>query len=307
MDSQDPVCEALSRMTDRIHQAGMDMKSYIFGSYVNNKGVQFDEQTGDIDLAHVLPQNFDCLSRSRIIFSLRAIFDDLEIDLMRSLQRDNVGSAIASHCVLTPLEQGFDIHKDQKKDLLSGERFVLLPNSNLRASPLVAIAPARDPIWVEENFEIIQTIAFAQSTRNRFLSAAANGKRAMAPIPPNASKDPLPKECMRIAAMLAWAKSGRGNIADRENTQKGLDLITNEILPRYSKGSLDYQELSEVLSVRRGARGRAQDLKAEHQVLIAEMLYDYAADDIEPSFRMKLREFINDLNGMMQKPFDPAT
>lgn len=306
MDSQDPVCEALSRMTDRMLHAGFDIKSYIFGSYINNNGEQFDEQTGDIDLVHIIPENFDCSTRSGIIFSLRTVFDDLEIDLMRALQRDNIGSAIASHCVLTPLEQGFDIHKDQKKDLLSGDRFALLPSSNLRSSALVALAPARDPVWFEDNFEIIQAIAFAQSIRNRFLSASANGKRAMSRIQASASKDPLPKEFMRIAAMLAWSKGERSSIAERENTQRGLDLITNELLPRNSKTSSDYQQLSEVLSVRRGARGKAQDLNPEHQVLIAEMLYDYAAENLEPSFRMKLGTFVSGLNDKMQKPSGPT-
>ena len=292
-------------MVEDIGNLDAGISSYLFGSYVNNGGSQFDPQTGDIDLVHALAENSDCIQRAELLFSLREVLDKLEISLMRALVRKDFGAPIASHCVLTPLERQYDIHKDQKKSLLSGERFALLPNDSLNTADLIALSQACDVELEDKNYEAIQSLAFAQSIRNRFLSSSPNGSRAMLALQPGQSKDPLPKEYMRVAAMLAWSSGNRKSVVEREDTQRGLDFISSELLPPLSKSNHRYFELSEALSVWRGARGKAQSLMPEHQVLIAEMLFDHAAASLDRTFKMKLSDFVSGLNDKMQRPSDP--
>ena len=306
VSDKDRVLEALSAMVDEIAIIDGDITSYLFGSYINKNGEQFNSSSGDIDLAHVLLNNMNCHERSNLIFSLSTVFDNLETSLLRALHRNDASKPIASHCILTPLEKSYDIHKDMKKDLLSGNRFALLPVSEVKSLELVALASARDAIFFEENFEAVQAIAFTQSVRNKYLSFTPNGRRGLNPVGMDNSKDPLPKEFMRIAAMLIWSQGSKQEIIDRENTQKGLDFISTVLLPKYSKEHEVYGKLADVLSVRRGARGKSQNLLPEHQVLIAEMLFDFAAEKLKPTFKMGLKAFVSGLNDKTQKRFDPA-
>jgi hypothetical protein len=289
--------QAAKALQRNLCDAGFPIKSYIFGSVVNDGGAQFDPQNSDLDFVHVLNEDMECISRLQLIKALTPYFDSFETDALRALQRKNAAVPIASHCIITPLERELDIHKDQKKQLLSGKRFLDLSSDDPKSRALTAISNPRDPFFFENNAEAVNAIAFAQKIRNCAAMSCPNGKRMLLPVMHVRGGDPLPKEMMRAAAMLVWSMGGENDDTQREDTLRGLDFISNRLVPNFIDGNNDVAELSKIISVRRGARGKPQKLEPLHQVLIAEMLFDQAKAHLQPTLEMKLSGLISSLNG----------
>jgi len=121
-------------------------------------------------------------------------------------------------------------------------------------------------------------LGFTQKTRSQFLAVCANGRPTIIDFD---GEDPLPKPLMRAAAMAASGKMRNPEQGAEYDIKVGLDLLSDYLyVNRHNSKRL--RKLQELIAERRGARGLGGPISAKDQLLLAEVVYDYAIIGITP-------------------------
>jgi hypothetical protein len=293
------VADVLNRWSAGDNFGGFS-KTLVFGSIVHRDGDQFNPQTGDIDLAYIFTADGTAVERWNILRELYNQGSNLELLLLRALERHSAAAAIASHCVLTPLEASVGVHKDGHPRLLTGARFVELPWASNLPTERVPITDAVDDEFLQTNQEPADVFAFVQKTRNEFLSVAPCGVRTMQPLA--VDNDPVSKPLMRLAATLAWFAE-QSEIENREDLARGLEYLCDEVL-KPATDAPEVRVLKERVGVRRRSRGTPHPLTPEDQMLLAELLFDHAKALAKPSLTQRLMDHGTRMIHMTQRSSD---
>ena len=239
---------------------------FLFGSLIHRGGEQF-VKSSDVDLVVVFPPGRQAASqRADWLETLRNRKQDLEVALVSHLERENAGRPICSVVAATHTEIVSDIHKDGAQHFFSENQFLdLVSDLDCRGLPDAGTEPIRDRL-------VVECFRFAQKKRNEYLSVAADGTGGLTP---HENGDPLPKDIMRHAAM-AW-KLGQNDapVGAEYDTQQGLDFMSYVLYQ--VRENEPYATLQNVVSIRRGARGKHSKLSANQQLLLAELIFDVAA------------------------------
>jgi hypothetical protein len=279
---------------------------FVFGSIINRGGSQFDPnlRDSDIDIVHLLSSDLNAIDRAKTIDQLQEEVRLLEVSLVRAFRLGRADRAVTSHLVLTPTEAKYDVHKDGKRRLLTEEKFARIPYAT--GDPLVTISPTdQDSEFYSINLEALQVVEWVQGVRNQFLSTALNDERMLKPVAFVQGGDPLPKAAMRSAALLAWIDAPSSDITDRENVARGLDFISEKVLPQqHDAAALD---LKDKVSLRRSARGVPEALFPFDQLLLAELLFDAATSRFRSTFREGLKSFASETLGKIRTQAGPKT
>jgi hypothetical protein len=91
--------------------------------------------------------------------------------------------------------------------------------------------------------------------------------------------DPLPKDVMRHGAMaLRLTDDAYADPGAEYDTQFGLDFLSHRLYER-RRDDRAYADLQNRLSIRRGGRGMRHPVSAKDQLLLAEIIYDTAAEE----------------------------
>ena len=132
-----------------------------------------------------------------------------------------------------------------------------------------------------------ECVRFAQKKR-KLLVLSASGHMNMAAYDDNA--DPLPKDVMRHGAMARrLTDDANADPGAEYDTQLGLDFLSHRLYER-RRDNRAYADLQNRLSIRRGGRGLRQPVSAKDQVLLAEIIYDTAAEELAAAEKKKTQE-----------------
>ena len=264
LDIDDPAARAvdLCRKWARTVAADLDCDTYLFGSVIYRRGDQFDPQTSDLDLVVIPRKELGAVERAEFVRDLRDHKGRLELDFIPALHRTNCEEPGVSVVVLTAYELRANIHKSAVRRFFNRNFFLDL-NANT-AEPRLGLPDAGTAIVPDE---VRHALEFAQKTRNTYLAVAANG---LGGLTAHDGPDPMPKSLTRAAVQL------RPDIPDGEwyDTRHGLELMFD--LLRKGEGP-ELEALFEKVSTRRGGKGPRRALTADDQLLLTELLADYAA------------------------------
>ena len=237
--------------------------AYLFGSTVNDGGVRFQPDKGDLDVIIVV--NWESVSPGERVSQINALRDaklNLEASLLRTLGREKASEQIVSLVPVTPFEVDQAVHKDGVKHILIAAKaydlFRRADIEGLRGGQ--SSSPLRD--------EHRTVLNFVQKKRAEALSVASNGRGGLAP---QAHEDPVPKELMRNFAVATADLAKHNDVSD---LARGLQEISD-----FASASADWTPLTSAfakwLAVRRGARGTVLPIIShDHYLLLIETMFD---------------------------------
>jgi hypothetical protein len=245
---------------------------YVFGSLIYRDGNQFLRNSSDVDLVLILPEDLvDAASRTIWLAEFLKEKIAVESELCRLLLREriDIDKAICSVVAITKLEVRADIHKDGSSAVFSENQFLnLLTGERSQGLPGAGQRPIHERL-------VLGPLRYTQKIRNIYLAVSANGTPAMAQYE---GDDPAPKDAMRNAAMVnRLLITGDAESGTEYDTQKGLDLLSYHLFLRREQSQL-WEGVHDKLSRRRGARGEKSPLTTTDQLLIAESVFDLAAE-----------------------------
>lgn len=238
---------------------------YLFGSLVYRGGAQFTSLS-DVDLVVKFGTSMNALARATWLGQLFPLKKQLEITLLSLLQR-RIVEPLASVAAVTQAEIDLDIQKENQPSFYSSNTFVdLLSGATIDGLPGSASAAPCNRL-------LAGSISMTQKMRHQFLGVSANNRTILQPFD---GEDRVPKAVMRAAAMarrLADPSLGKGAEYD---TRLGLDHLTKYLLD-HEKDDLRLEDLSRLISERRGARGEGGPISQFDQLLLSEIVFDLAA------------------------------
>jgi predicted nucleotidyltransferase len=260
----DDVMEAVTQWAKELARNGMAQRGYIFGSTVNQDGMQFDPRISDIDVFLVVEwDDSDFLGRVRRLNELTEQKLVLEQQLLHLLKRANADKAIVSLVALSPWERDEGVHKDGHRAIMDNT-----PALDLNSGKLCNRISSDG---IERRLSELHrtTLQFIQKQRAAFLNLSANGSTSLKIA---AHDDPAPKELLRNFA-VATADSGAPGPAQTD-VSRGLEELTL-FLNKPEILDPTYRAFSKWLAVKRGARGHVNPIISEEHYLIAlEAIYD---------------------------------
>ena len=234
---------------------------YLFGSAIYKGGEQFDATYSDLDLVYVFPQGTGALDRCS---RLKALFEhkkQLELDLVPALHRVSCDEPGVSLVPVTSLELQVNVHKSGARSFFDRNLFY-----DLGAKVESLGIPSAGTSAIKDDRR--QALEYVQKLRNEFLSVSAN---ALGGLKEFSGSDPIPKALLRSAAQLV-PDAAEGEWYD---TRLGLEFMHGILSDRRTEHDV-FKQLFDKISVRRGGRGRGENLTAFDQMLLAEMLFDNA-------------------------------
>jgi hypothetical protein len=249
---------------------------FLFGSLVYKNGLQFDAAISDIDLVVCIPEDLTTAPlRAEWLEGLAEHKHLLELDLLQLLERSDAGSPICSVVAATTTEIYADIHKDGAAQFFSNNLFRNLLLDESSDGPM----PGAGSLVIA-NHLACSALRFAQKYRNLFLGISANRKRRLDAW---TGSDPVPKDVMRHAAMVAAARSSQPLPGAEFDVKIGLDFLSEHLYERRNECK-SYYRLHDWVSGRRGGRGCEEDLdhlESEMYLLLAEVIFDLGSDALE--------------------------
>ncbi len=248
---------------------------YLFGSAIYKGGEQFDAKFSDLDLVYLFPQGASALDRCSHMVALFNHKKQLELDLIPALHRESCDEPGVSLVPVTSLELQANVHKSGARSFFDRNFFYDLGAKNESLSiPSAGTSVLRD--------DRRQALEYVQKLRNEFLSVSAN---AIGGLKEFSGSDPIPKALLRSAAQLV-PDAAEGEWYD---TRLGLELMHRILSDRRTEHD-EFKKLFDKISVRRGGRGRGENLTCIDQLLLAEMLFDKASEvAAEPVVTWELR------------------
>jgi len=212
-----------------------------------------------------MPALKDASARHRWLETFSEHKDALEVQLMRILSRAGTEPS-ASVVAVTDAELAFDIHKDGHRQFFTANTFRDL-NTDTETTGIPGAGGATTDRFVASG------LAFTQKIRNEHFAVSANGTPRLYAYE---GPDPLPKRIMRAAAMAARAAGLTDGPGAEHDVQEGLDLLSNRLY-NIRDSAPEYSQLQDLVSVRRGARGKYRLVEPTHQLLLAELIFDIAS------------------------------
>lgn len=249
--------------------------AYIFGSAIHRGGDQFDLARSDLDLVVLIPPRLAFApARYDWLIKLQEHKSNLEISLLRLLNRTNAGNPIVSIVAASSAEVASDVHKSAVRDFFRTNKFRKLGAAREEeVGPLLCGSPR------EIDEQTRQVLGFVQGVRNKFLGVSPSGHLLLSPW--DDTSDPMPKELMRYAAVARQVRPRTSDPGSSFDTQVGLDEMFHYLFDRRDNHP-KYRQLYHWLSVRRMARGQREALAPEGYVFLAEVLYDIVAPEQVP-------------------------
>lgn len=290
----DEIAKLLRSWAPTVAYNGTVPKIYLFGSLVQESGTLFDPSSSDVDLITLVSDNIPIEQRVSFWDSILDAMHPLEQKLSVVLKRDNASAPTVSNVILTRTEAEYSIHKSGDRKLLSFRRFVDLSENG---NELVALSDGGDEAeFIAENSDQLSIIRLCQDKRNRYVSTSVNRTRLFSAFD---GLDPIPKDVMRLAAILAW---NRGIVSDakREDLLTGMAFMQTKIdgLPTDNPFC---QRTCDRIAFRRSKWNRERPLDADMVMLLYELLFDEAVGQLHPSRRKVIDKVISDLGGRRKK------
>lgn len=248
---------------------------YLFGSAIYKGGEQFDSKFSDLDLVYLFPQGTGALERCSRMTTLFKCKKKLELDLIPALHRESCDEPGVSLVPVTSLELQANVHKSGARSFFDRNFFY-----DLGAKVESLSIPSAGTSVLKDDCR--QALEYVQKIRNEFLSVSANGLGGLKEF---SGSDPIPKALLRSAAQLV-PDATEGEWYD---TRLGLEFMHRILSDRRTEHET-FKKLFDKISVRRGGRGRDENLTAFDQLLLAEMLFDKASETpTEPMVMWELR------------------
>lgn len=237
---------------------------YLFGSLVNNKGLQFKKDESDVDLVILMPKEVeeDFIKRRDWVASLMPLKISLEKKLMFLIGRKDAGDQIVSLLPVTSYELEHDIHKEGKKPFFRITNFIEIGSEKVvKGEDFVGYKDFGDS-FLEQVFSAVQ------KSRNRYLKSSPIGN--LDELIYN-EKGKLPKALCReggkVNSYLNTVDTG-----DRLSVAFGFDLIKNEVRQRITEGD----EFELIYYWCCSSENGLEELGEENVLLLYELLYDLA-------------------------------
>lgn len=217
--------------------------AYLFGSSVNERGVRFQPEKGDLDVLIVVDwEGMSPGDRVEQITALCHAKGELELRLFQKLHRENGSEQIVSLVPVTPFEIDHAVHKDNVQHILTG---ALAYDLKERVENTALGGGRAVPSLTELHRSVL---AFVQKKRAEVLSVRPNGTGGLKVEPHD---DPVPKQLMRNFAVATFDPTKDGDPSD---LVRGLREI-----PRFSDQVADWTPTTRAfaswLEVKLGARG----------------------------------------------------
>lgn len=237
--------------------------AYLFGSTVNDGGVRFQPDKGDLDV--ILIVDWEVVApgeRVAQIAQLRNAKLELEASLLRRLGREKASEQIVSLVPVTPFEIEQAVHKDGVKHIFKSARAYDLVNR----VEVDSLEGGQSPFPLTDEHRSV--LGFVQKKRAEVLSVTPNGRGGMSP---SAHDDPVPKELMRHFAVATANLNEHQDISD---LARGLQGISD-----FASASAGWTPLTssfaQWLAVRQGARGDTHPvISHDHYILLVETIFD---------------------------------
>lgn len=267
---------------------------YLFGSLIYQNGQQFDRKHSDVDIVVIIPDNIKrALDRCEWMKKFLFYKQELELNLLRLLERDNARTPIISVIPITKFELLADIHKSKVRNFYKDNSFLNLDDNSM----LQGIPNAGSDNTI--NDPIRQVLEFIQDSRNKYLSVASVGDNKS--LEWTNTNDPMPKPIMRNAAQLEHLSAKAGIADERFDLNVGLSYIENYVFSRRFDDS-KYYDLYFWICLRRGGRGnkeKANSLQPDNYLFLCEILFDLA---IDLSFKQPTQDAISATNILSVTP-----
>jgi hypothetical protein len=242
---------------------GLQGKLYLFGSAIYKGGEQFDATFSDLDLVYLFPEETGALDRCEHMKTLLGYKKRLELDLIPALHRLTCDDPGVSLIPVTSLELQANVHKSGARSFFDRNFFY-----DLGAKTVSLSIPTAGTSLIRDDHR--QALEYVQKLRNEYLSISANGIGGLNEF---SGSDPIPKALLRSAAQLV------PDVPEGEwyDTRLGLEFMHKILIDRRTEHDA-FKMLFDKISVRRGGRGRGENLTAFDQLLLAEMLFDKASE-----------------------------
>ncbi|QDG74812.1 hypothetical protein [Labrenzia sp. PHM005] len=237
--------------------------AFLFGSTVNEDGVRFQPDMGDLDVIVVV--DWESVSPGERIAQINQLRDaklDLETNLFRKLSRENGSKQIVSLVPITPFEVDQAVHKDGVNHILTGARAYDL----FKKCEIDSLNGGQSSSPLENHHRTV--LNFVQKKRAEALSVTPNGRGGMAPA---AHDDPVPKELIRNFAVATADLEKHSDISELRRGLKEIGIFASEAADWTPLAS----QFASWFEVRQGARGEVDPvISHDHYLLLVEAIYD---------------------------------
>ncbi len=253
----DQLCSAVAKWLANTSFAD----AFVFGSVIHRDGSQFEPQRSDVDLISLFRPKESYLERWKSVIRASTAAEDLNLELLRTLGRQDASKPIASIVPVSDIELTFGLHKDGALQFFSHNDFLSITSG------------VTGPIGKEHIVQsaadegALNSIREAQRARNKLLSVTPAGARQLQRY---GQADPLPKAFVRCAAQTRWALVSYLPQSDRFDVNEGM-LYALQLLVARRREDPAVNHLLERVVVRMGGRGEAVELDANDQLLLWEI------------------------------------
>lgn len=242
---------------------------YLFGSLINEDGIDFNSINSDFDFVLVMKENTTLTERLTLIHALEPKVDELEGRIIKGLKRE-AGQAHTSFVCLTPFEAEMSVHKSRNANLLSMPQFLRLGADAQYGPGTIRLSEGVEGDFATRNSDPLEVLYYSQNVRNKFLNNSYN--TADIKLRDYAGEDPLPKDLMRTAAHLGWSTLNRGE-ASRIDLKTGSTYISRIL---ENDDTEHAKTLAKKIESRSLGRGASQGISRDEILYLSELLFDHA-------------------------------
>lgn len=237
--------------------------AYLFGSTINEGGVRFQSDKGDLDVAIVVDwEGMSPGDRVEQVNILRHAKGALELHLLQKLHRTNAAEQIVSLVPVTPFEIEHAVHKDHIRHIMTDA----LGYDLVARKEIPNLGGGTAPQPLTEGHRTV--LAFIQKKRAEALSMRPNGTGGLKHEPHD---DPVPKELQRNFAVATFDPNKDADPSDLVRGLREIGRFANEAANWTPMTS----SFASWLEVRQGARGTVSSLISDdHYLLVLETIYD---------------------------------
>ena len=237
---------------------------YLFGSLVNDEGLTFEREKSDIDIVIQFSSNcINAVQRRNAILSFAQHVIQLEIKLIKLLERVQTNVSITSILPVTQLEIDFNIHKTITDNFFSKEQFLDILKKEVHKFNIPNITISK------EYAPLIMSMKDCQKLRNKFLKINLLQECGIENF--TNEKERLPKYLLRCAGRVA--KFIRPNISNDSIVSEGLPFITSIINKRLNHiQNEEYKRLRKLITLNYGEGNL--NISPVDILLISEVIFD---------------------------------
>jgi|GEM_PF-5600672 len=262
------ILKILSDWKKNVEQAIGIGNVYLFGSTINDGGKLFDQNSSDIDLVAMMPDNLhNAVDRTNWLVKLKDFKHALEKSFLEYFNRTNADSAIVSLLPLSRYELSGNIHKSAVRSFFTENIFCDVETRIISVGLISSVEVDLLDDHVRQLFE------FAQAIRNKYLGIAVVTPKHK--LKWEHDVDIAPKEILRNYSIANHIENPSDPIEMKTDLKMGISYLQHYLHKKRRENDM-YKNMQDWLAQRTLQKGTRTPLESHGYLFLSEIIFDVA-------------------------------